>query len=217
MNCWKGFVELLLSRIFKANGLSMSVQPRIEGEDLSIPASLNATFFTRSKYLHTSDASAPRSGTIAGADLAASCGVAVGNLCQINTNAWFIDAQAQGMISGRELGVYFMYAEGDDPDPGLAGEFNMFGGMAAPGGDKPSGWGLDAEYSMTPNLHLLGSFSQSDNGAAGDKQMMGLGLYWKIAQNITMQPMYELFSGDQGLDSNGDDVTRLSVTLEADF
>jgi hypothetical protein len=151
--------------------------------------------------------------TVVDTDLATACGIAVDNVCKIKTNAVLVDAQAQGTVAGRELGVYFIYVEGDEADPGAVGAVNLYAGA----GDKASGWGLDAEYSMTPDLHLLASLSQSDSGAAGDQQIIGLGLYWKMAQNISWQPMYEQLSGDQAVDGNGDSIDRFTLTLEADF
>jgi len=366
-------------RIFKANGLSLSAQPEIEGDDLSIPAYLNATFFTRSKYIQTSDSSNTRNGTlaipdeaailvggrlangiggvvewggpllsskliftrpmgaagrmgltvfttdglgpaygfevmntgvvrnhrpfeqsskvtlgnvdnlelaqaasgvsffgfspgkgfvsatlytpdsneaglthmdvdtnlshylraaympqiggwdvgigagihsgatlasIADSDLASRCGIGVDEICKIYTRARFIDAQAQGNLLGRELGIYFIYAEGDDSGTKI-GATNLFGGES--GDSKPKGWGLDAEYSVTPHLHIIGSIGLSDNGSAGDKKMGALGLYWQIAQNISLQPMYETYRGTQGVDAEGDPVHQLTLSLEADF
>jgi hypothetical protein len=67
--------------------------------------------------------------TVADGNLATRCAVAVDEVCTINTRAWFVDAQAQGALSGHELGVYFMFAQGDDPGT-KAGEVNLFGGSA---------------------------------------------------------------------------------------
>jgi len=67
-------------------------------------------------------------------------------------------------------------------------------------------------------LHLLASLGHHDNGSAGQsaKTSAGVGLYWKLAQNISLQPMVERYGGDQGQVS-GKDVNVTSVTLEADF
>jgi hypothetical protein len=152
--------------------------------------------------------------TIADSDFATRCAVAVDEVCTINTRARFVDAQAQGELNGHELGVYFMFAQGDDPGT-RTGQVNLFGG--SPGDSKPKGWGVDAEYSMTQHLHVTGSVGLSDNGGAGDKKMAGLGLYWQIAQNIALQPNFEVFRGTQGVDSDGDPVKLATLTLEADF
>jgi hypothetical protein len=123
-------------------------------------------------------------------------------------------------VAGKDLGVYFIYASGDDPTTAAqlaANEVNLFGGVS--GGDKPSGWGLDAEYSMLPDrLDLLATLGRHDNGTAGQsaKTSVGIGLYWKLAQNFSLQPMLERYGGDQG-QVGGKNVNVTSVTLEAAF
>jgi len=149
-----------------------------------------------------------------GSDLISRCNVLANDVCTINTRARFVDAQAQGELNGHELGVYFMFAQGDDPGT-KTGQVNLFGGSA--GDAKPRGWGLDAEYSMTQHLHVTGSVGLSDNGGPGSKGMFGVGLYWQIAQNIALQPNLETFRGTQGVDSSGDPVNLATLTLEADF
>lgn len=149
-------------------------------------------------------------------DGAAEYGATAGDVFDLNTNAYFIDAQLQGKVKNRDLGVYFMYAVGDDPST-TAGEVNLYGSVTA-GDSKPKGWGIDTEYSINPELHILASLGQHDNGGAGSaKQSIGLGVYWLIAQNITMQAMIETFDGDQGEDANGDSVVVSSTTLEVAF
>jgi hypothetical protein len=138
---------------------------------------------------------------------------------KINTAALFVDAQLQGQLAGKDLGVYLMYARGDNPTPaGAVNEVNLYGG--AVGGSRPTGVGVDIEYSMLPDkLHLLAALGRHDNGDAvlSAKVSAGLGLYWKIAQNISLQPMVEHFGGGQGNDANGKRVTVTSFTLEAGF
>jgi hypothetical protein len=155
---------------------------------------------------------ASNSPLVSGGDM--DCQVNAGEVCNINTQAWFIDAQAQSLLDGHELGIYFMYAQGDDPNS-KAGEVNLF--ASSPGNSKPKGWGVDAEYSVLPHLHLLVSASRSDNGGVGDKKLLGFGLYFQIAQNIAIQPMIERSRGTQGVDTDGDPITQATVTLEADF
>ena len=153
--------------------------------------------------------------TIADADLATELGLTVDvDEVEIVTRARFIDAQLQGTAGGRELGVYFTYAQGEEPNT-TDGKAHLYAGVDK----KPKGWGLDAEYFVADKLAVLASLGSHDNGTDGAsaKKSAGVGLYWKIAQNITLQPMYEKFSGDQGKDASGDDVTQLTVTLEAAF
>jgi hypothetical protein len=135
----------------------------------------------------------------------------------IETNAWFIDAQLQGEVGGKELGVYFMYAEGDD-EASAGTRVNLYNNGFA---DAPSGWGLDAEYNMTPALHLLGTVSQHDSGdpAKDAVNAYGVGLYWLMAQNLSLQTMYEDFDGDDPVTgtSQTDRDYRWTVQLETAF
>lgn len=104
----------------------------------------------------------------------------------ISTHAWFADAQAQGKLFDRELGIYALYGLGDNPG-------GLFGGV----GGKPFAWGVSAEYSLFPQLGLMATCGQSNNGDAteGSYQKQGVGLSYAIAQNILLQPVYEVFQG----------------------
>lgn len=139
-------------------------------------------------------------------------GLAVGEN-EIVTSAKFVDAQLQGIVGGRELGVYFMYGQGEEPK--ADGKAHLYAGV----NKKPKGWGLDAEYFVAQKLAVLASLGSHDNGTDNrdPKKTMGVGLYWKIAQNITLQPMYEKISGEQAEDEFGEDITQYTVTLEAAF
>lgn len=130
-------------------------------------------------------------------------------LFNLVTHAWFVDAQLQGKLAERELGVYLMYASGDRPST-QPNDVNVYAGTA----DKSKSLGIDFEYSLRPHLALLASYGTHDDGSAGlsAKTNAGLGLYWKIHQNITLQPMYERFGGDQR-----DYKKQISITLESAF
>jgi hypothetical protein len=130
-------------------------------------------------------------------------------LYDIVAKAWFVDAQLQGNLAGRELGVYFIYASGDEPSDD-ADDVHLYAGVD----NKSKGWGLDAEYFVIPKLAVLLSVGRHDNGAENEsaKTSTGLGLYWKIRQNITLQPMYERYAGDQR-----ENDSQTTVTLEAAF
>jgi hypothetical protein len=60
--------------------------------------------------------------------------------------------------------------------------------------------GLNAEYSVTPALHLLGALGQHDNGDpatdAATAIGVGVGVYWAILQNLSLKGMIEGFNGD---------------------
>lgn len=105
----------------------------------------------------------------------------------ISTSAWFADAQAQGRLFGQELGVYALYGLGDNPG-------GLFGGV----GGKPSGLGISAEYTLFPQFGLIATYGQSNNGDAanGSYQKQGVGFSYSLAQNILLQPVYEVFQGN---------------------
>lgn len=107
----------------------------------------------------------------------------------LNTRGWFVDAQAQGQLLGRDLGLYALYGVGDE-----MGANNLFGGLET----LPSGWGMSAEYSVLPQLGLLATYGQYDRGDERDGryQKTGVGLSYAIQQNLLLQPMYEVFSGE---------------------
>ncbi|OGT19314.1 MAG: hypothetical protein A2V90_04960 [Gammaproteobacteria bacterium RBG_16_57_12] len=111
------------------------------------------------------------------------------------TEAWYLDAQFQGEVGGKELGAYLLYAQGGKDDGAANTVYLHNAGYA----DVPRGLGLDMEYSVTPKVHVLASVSRHDNGHPTLKAMdrVGLGAYVKLAQNLTIQPMYETFSGEQ--------------------
>jgi hypothetical protein len=120
------------------------------------------------------------------------------------TDGWFVDLQLQGDVANRELGVYALYAKGDEDVDGV---------FSAGNADAPRSWGVDVEYNMIPNLSVLLSGGRYDDGSdLSSMRRYGLGLYWKIDQNVTLQPMYEKFSGDQASIDK-----RTTLQLEAAF
>jgi hypothetical protein len=146
----------------------------------------------------------------------ASLGLVAGDVVNIKTNAWFVDAQLQGRMSGHDMGVYFLYAEGEKNK--ADNTIHLWQGASV--GKTPTSWGIDAEYSFIPSFSGLLSFGENDNGTvnASAATNAGVGFYWMIGQNISLQGMYEVFGGDQGpKEANGDDVKRMTFTLESVF
>lgn len=107
----------------------------------------------------------------------------------IRTRGWFVDAQAQGRLFDRDLGIYAVYGLGDE-----RGAENLYAGVDV----QPTGWGVSAEYSLLPQLGLLGTYGRYDNGDQFDNgyDQAGIGLCWGIQQNVLLEPMFEVFSGD---------------------
>lgn len=102
--------------------------------------------------------------------------------------AWFLDAQLQGKVLDRELGLYFLYGVGDQK-----GASNAWGGADHP----PEGLSLNAEYSVLPQLGIIGSAGLFDSGAAVSPRYneFGLGLNYNVAQNVQIQPLYQWLVG----------------------
>ncbi len=133
---------------------------------------------------------------------------------KLATNAAFVDAQFQGYLGSHSLAVYLMYAIGDKSAAGTD-SVKLWAGTD----NRPSAWGLDLEYEMSKGFNLLATSGSFNDGSAGlsAKSLYGLGFYWKIHQNVTLQPMIEYFNGDQGVDANGDAIIRYTMTLETVF
>ncbi|KAF0190578.1 MAG: hypothetical protein FD165_2613 [Gammaproteobacteria bacterium] len=138
----------------------------------------------------------------------------VGARTEFATSAWFIDAQLQGAVAGKDLGLYFMYVHGDD-EVSSGNRVNLFNGGFT---DAPAGWGLDVEYSMTRAVHLLGSIGWHDNGDPVNDSVTGYGVgaYWAILQNVTLQGMLESFDGNN-TDSQSTRESRWTAQLETAF
>lgn len=121
------------------------------------------------------------------------------------TRSWFVDAQVQGRLFERELGIYAVYGMGDEPGPG-----HLFGGLDV----QPAGWGISAEYSLLPQLGLLLTYGQYDDGDQYDDgyDQTGIGLSLAILQNVLLEPMFELFTGDSRPADN-----RLTLRLVTAF
>lgn len=109
----------------------------------------------------------------------------------LDTNAYFVDAQAQGRVADRDLGLYAMYALGDVPSTGPS--TNMFGGTVS----RPQSLSLSGEYSLLPNFGLLANYGYVDpgNGIAAVFDEYALGLDYKPFADIQVVPTFTYYSG----------------------
>lgn len=120
------------------------------------------------------------------------------------THATFLDGQFQGMVNGKELGVYLMYGIGSNDPTDI---YNAGSAKA------PTGVGLDVEYTLTDHFGLIAALGRHNNGSTLSPMVStGIGGYLKLGQNITLQPMYEAFSGDQAVLKR-----RVTLLLETAF
>lgn len=131
------------------------------------------------------------------------------------TEAWYVDVQFQGSIGSRSLGVYLMHARGDEASQ-QADVVRLWSGN---GTRPPVARGMDLELEVIDGLHLLAVAGAYDDGSPGlsPKTLRGIGLYWRPHQNVSLQPMIEVFGGDQGTDAAGREVRRYTLTLETAF
>lgn len=132
------------------------------------------------------------------------------NGVNVDTNAWAIDAQAQGMVGTLPLGLYFSHAQADgSPTIGVKNLFN-----ANP--NTKSATALSAELGVIPSkATVLLGYRNGDNGKAtlnNDNSLL-FGASYQLAQNVQIQINQELFSGNATSSStgNGDQLTTLML------
>lgn len=99
------------------------------------------------------------------------------------TKASFLDAQAQGSVGGKPLGVYFTYGTA----PKTSGtDVNLYNNRTT--GDQKA-WSLLGELGVMPRLSVFLGYLDGNNGAATsnkDKRAT-IGLNWMVAQNSMLQ------------------------------
>lgn len=133
-----------------------------------------------------------------------------GTRTTFEANAWLVDAQLQGMLGDRVFSAYFVYGQGDDRQDAGDTVYLHNAGHA----NAPKAWGLDMEYNLNPRLSVLFGYGSQDNGDSTQsaKNNTVVGLYWKLAQNISLTPSYEHFTGDQASMKH-----RTTIQLETAF
>ena len=109
----------------------------------------------------------------------------------IDTRQTFLDLQAHGLVSGKDLGVYAQYATAPATANGNAYNSNALGNA-----DRKA-WTLCADYSILPRTLTIGTaFRKANNGAAasGDDAITVTAVYdWY--QNVALHLNYSLYSG----------------------
>lgn len=124
----------------------------------------------------------------------------------VETKGWAVDAQAQGALHSKPVGIYVTYATADSSTTNF---FNT-----AP--NQKSAWAITGELGILPNkaTFLLG-FLDGDNGAAAgnnqDQRAM-VGATWMLAQNAQLMLWNTTYFGnryDPKPASGGDNLTSL--------
>jgi len=109
----------------------------------------------------------------------------------IDTEGWAVDAQAQGMVLGRPLGVYLAYAQAR-PTP-----TNVFNAGRP---DDRKAFSALAEVGVIPNmLTVFTGYVDGDTGAAtkSEDNRLLVGTTFMIAQNVELQLSNTFFFGDR--------------------
>lgn len=102
-------------------------------------------------------------------------------IAKAETKASFLDAQAQGSVGGRPLGVYFTYGKAPSDSAG-ANYFN----------DRPNdikAWTLLGELGVMPRLSVFLGYLDGDNGKTANNKdkRTTIGLNWMVAANSMLQ------------------------------
>jgi len=110
------------------------------------------------------------------------------------TKALAFDAQAQGAVNGRPLGLYVTYGTSDATTPGSTR--NLFNS----GARDRTALTFTAELGVlkTPHLTVLGGYRNADNGGAeanSTDNAITFGVNWMVAQNVGLHWVFNKFSG----------------------
>lgn len=131
------------------------------------------------------------------------------------TEAWAIDAQAQGQVGNMPLGVYVTYgnaaaSESDKPA-------NVFNSRTT--GDRTA-FAILAELGVIPNkVTVAAAYRAGDTGATSDSEQNAItvGLTYSFLQNARLQLDHSFYSGSyydlakNNEDANGDQLTTLML------
>ena len=124
----------------------------------------------------------------------------------VDTDAWFIDGQAQGKLGDRPVGFYFTYGMAD------AGINNYFNSNP----NDQEAWSVLAEYGIKPNKATIYlGYLDGDNGkATGNKdKRLTIGGSWLIGRNVQFQLWNTSYSGSafEPKPGGGDNLTSLML------
>lgn len=131
-------------------------------------------------------------------------------LANIDTKAWAVDAQLQGLLGTLPLGVYLTHAKADGTPVG--GTKNLFNSNP----NNKEATTIAAELGVLPGkATVMLGYRNADNGKAsnsGDNAWMVAATY-QLVQNVQLQLNHEIYSGSayNGTPANGDQLTTLML------
>ena len=112
----------------------------------------------------------------------------------VKTEAYALDAQAQGMVNDMPVGIYFTHASAKGTSAGEAANFFN----ANPNAEKATT--IAGQLGVLPGkATVLAAYRKGDTGAAtnnGDNALMIGGTYL-IVQNVQLQLNHEMYSGSR--------------------
>lgn len=126
----------------------------------------------------------------------------------VDTEGWGGDAQAQGMVLGRPVGVYLAYAEAK---PSATNVFNKGGA------DDKKAFSVLAEVGVIPNMWTVyAGYLDGDTGKAtkSEDNRVLIGTTFMVAQNVELQVSNTFLSGnkyDPKPTSGGDNLTTVML------
>lgn len=128
----------------------------------------------------------------------------------VDTDAWFVDGQAQGLLGGKPMGFYFTYGAAE------AGINNYFNNNP----NDQKAWSFLAEYGIKPNrATIYVGYLDGDNGklVGNEDKRLTLGATWMLSQNVELQFWNTSYSGNayDPTPAGGDNLT--SIMLFAAF
>jgi hypothetical protein len=128
---------------------------------------------------------------------------------QVQTNAWAIDAQAQGLVMNKPLGIYVAHANAAGQG---AGEINLFNTAK----NAKTATSVTVEYGIIPNKATLSfAYRVANNGADTNSEdnAVTLGGTYQYAQNVQFQVQHTNRSGKryEGSNSKGDSLTTFML------
>jgi hypothetical protein len=135
-----------------------------------------------------------------------------GTVTSVDTKAWAVDGQAQGLVGTLPLGVFLSYARSKGPDVG--DHPNRFNGRPR---DRTA-FAVSGELGVLPDRGtVLLAYRHGDNGSATahtDRAITVGGIY-QLHQNVQFQLNYTFRSGDafEPKPANGNQLATLMLAV----
>ena len=139
-------------------------------------------------------------------------GSGFGGAAQTVTDQTFFDAQAQGELGGKEIGVYFQHSKA--PITTVVGAVSAYNAKNVT--DKKATT-IGVDYSVIPHsLHIGAAYRNASNGAAaisnGDNAWTVQAIY-DMYQNVALHAVYSKMSGSAHTAATQNNLTTLMLEM----